>query len=251
MRVAILGAGAVGGLIGAKLAQTSAQVSLVGRGPHLEAMQDNGITLVGPEGYVNLDPVASHTTAFMGPQDYVFVTLRAHQAAAAVELAARLIGPETTLVWVTTAMPYWDRSVPPFAPAQVLGCAPQLAADILQPGVVRHLAGDMLTLGEASGEASLRAARLGALLEEAGFCAPVVPDIRAHIRAQVMGLLAVGEGLDLPPEAADMVARARDDCGPGALPVHEVGPDGVAMWRSVLNGDLVELEAVLARGAFA
>lgn len=245
MKVAVLGAGALGGLIGAKLAQTNAQVSLIARGPHLEAMQDNGVTLLDPEGYVNLDPVASHTTAFMGAQDYVFVTLRAHQIAGAIDLVAPLLGPETTVVWAATGTPYWDRDAPPVAPAQVLGCAPLLAADVMQPGVIRHLAGDTLVLGEASGEATARARRLAELLEVAGVQARVVPDIRAHIWAQLMGALSMGQGLELPQKAAAMVAQAQASVTGLDLPHHEICPDGAAMWRAVMDGDLTELEAVL------
>lgn len=245
MKVAILGAGALGGVIGAKLAQTNAQVSLVARGPHLEAMQDNGVTLIDPEGYVNLDPVASHTTAFMGAQDYVFVTLRAHQVAGAMDLVAPLLGPETTVVWAITGTPYWDRDAPPVAPAQVLGCAPLLAADVATPGVIRHLAGDTLVLGEANGKATPRAKRLAQLLEETGLRAPVVPDIRTHVWAQLMVVLSVGQGLELPPEAAAMVAQTRASVTGIDLPQHEVWPDGAAMWQAALDGDLAELEAVL------
>ena len=122
----------------------------------------------------------------------------------------------------------------------------QIEADILQPGVIRHLAGDTLLLGEPSGETTLRATRLAKLLGEAGLAAPVVPDIRTHIWGQVLGLCArAPEGLDeLSPTA--LLAQGRsvaEALGFKAAPA-ELGISD-AMWLDLAEGERAEFEAVL------
>ncbi len=210
MKICIFGAGAIGGYLGAKLAQTDAQVSMIARGPHLEAMQDNGLTLMDENGYVNVDVIASDTASFLGPQDYVFITLKAHSVPPVVDKIAPLIGPDTTVVSAVNGVPWWYfygldgphkntrlASVDPgdaqwntFTPEKTLGCVVYPAAEVVQPGVIRHIEGNRFTLGEPSGEKSPRALALSKKLIEAGLKAPVRPKIRDEIWVKLWGNLS-------------------------------------------------------------
>src|SRR5688500_13565315 len=98
MRICIFGAGAIGGYLGAKLAQAGAEVGLVARGPHLAAMRANGLTLAEQDARATLPVTAVEDPAELGPQDYVILTLKAHSVPAAVPRLAPLLGPSTTVV---------------------------------------------------------------------------------------------------------------------------------------------------------
>ena len=107
MKICIFGAGAIGGYMGAKLAEAGADVSLVARGPHLAAMQANGLTLVEESGTKNLPVTVSDDPATLGPQDYVIVTLKAHSVPPVVDKMQPLIGPNTTIVSGVNGVPWW------------------------------------------------------------------------------------------------------------------------------------------------
>jgi len=227
VKICIFGAGAIGGYLGAKLAQTDAEVSMIARGPHLEAMQDNGLTLIEGEGYVNVDVIASDTASFLGPQDYVFVTLKAHSVPPVVDKIAPLIGPDTTVVSAVNGVPWWyfyglkgphentrlasvdpgDAQWTTFTPEKTLGCVVYPAAEVLQPGVIRHIEGNRFTLGEPSGEKSLRALALSQKLIEAGLKAPVRPKIRDEIWAKLCADLTTAPATR--SAARDIIAEAQ------------------------------------------
>jgi ketopantoate reductase len=107
MRICIFGAGAIGGYLGAKLADAGAEVSLVARGPHLAAMQARGLTLTGDGAEVTVPVRASDDPASLGPQDYVIVTLKAHAVPGQVGPIRALLGPDTTLVSAVNGVPWW------------------------------------------------------------------------------------------------------------------------------------------------
>ncbi|WP_108859907.1 2-dehydropantoate 2-reductase [Ruegeria sp. Alg231-54] len=211
MKVCIFGAGAIGGYVAAKLAQTDTEVSVVARGPHLAAMQEKGLTLV-EEGQ---DPVsvpirASDNAADLGPQDYVFITLKAHSVPAVVDSMQPLIADETTVVSGVNGVPWWYfhklggpyegtrlASVDPgnvqwdgFGPDRVLGCVVYPAAEVIAPGSIKHIEGNRFSLGEPDGSKSDRAAKLSAALSAAGLRAPVRPRIRDEIWLKLWGNLS-------------------------------------------------------------
>ncbi|MGI9399798.1 MAG: ketopantoate reductase family protein, partial [Rhizobiaceae bacterium] len=100
MKICIFGAGAIGGFMGAKLVSAGADVSLVARGPHLKAMQENGLTLIEEDGSkTKATVVASDNPSDLGPQDYIIITLKAHSVPPIVDKLQPLIGPDTTIVW--------------------------------------------------------------------------------------------------------------------------------------------------------
>ena len=210
MKVCIFGAGAIGGYMGVKLAKAGADVSLVARGPHLAAMQEQGLTLI-EEGETTTVPVtASGDPAALGVQDYVIVTLKAHSVPPVVSKMAPLIGPNTTIVSGVNGVPWWYfhklegahegtrlDSVDPgnvqwdgFGPDRVLGCVVYPAAEVIEPGVIKHIEGNRFSLGEPDGSKSKRAQALSKILTNAGLKAPVRPKLRDEIWVKLWGNLS-------------------------------------------------------------
>ena len=210
MKICIFGAGAIGGYMGAKLAQAGAEVSLVARGPHLAAMQARGLTLI-EDGQSHTLPVrATANAAELGPQDYVILTLKAHSVPPVVGHILPLLGPDSTLVSGVNGIPWWYfhkiggdlegrrlASVDPgdlqwdgFGPDRVLGCVVYPAAEVVEPGAIRHIEGNRFSLGEPSGEKTTRATRLSEALTAAGLKAPVRPRLRDEIWVKLWGNLS-------------------------------------------------------------
>lgn len=210
MKICIFGAGAIGGYMGAKLAQAGADVSLVARGPHLAAMEKNGLTLIEESGQSTVVVTVSEDPADLGPQDYVIVTLKAHSVPPVVGKMQPLIGPDTTIVSGVNGVPWWYfykiggplegtrlASVDPgnaqwdgFGPDRVLGCVVYPAAEVSEPGVVRHIEGNRFSLGEPDGSKSDRALALSKALSAAGLKAPVRPKLRDEIWVKLWGNLS-------------------------------------------------------------
>jgi 2-dehydropantoate 2-reductase len=211
MRICIFGAGAIGGLVGARLAEAGeAKVSLIARGPHLAAMQEKGLVVRDAAGERTVQVEASDDPAAFGPQDYVFIALKAHSVPAILDSMKPLIGPETAVVTAQNGLPWWyfykeagryeDRrieAVDPggriwatIGPERAIGCVVHPAADVEAPGVIRHAEGDRLPLGEPSGEKTERVLALSKALVAAGFRAPVRPQIRSEIWVKLWGNLS-------------------------------------------------------------
>ena len=210
MKICIFGAGAIGGYMGAKLAQAGADVSLVARGPHLAAMRENGLRLIEESGETTVSVTASDKAADLGPQDYVIVTLKAHSVPGVVPHMQPLIGENTTIVSGVNGVPWWYfhkiggplegtrlASVDPgntqwdgFGPDRVLGCVVYPAAEVIEPGVVKHIEGNRFSLGEPDGSKSERALALSKALSAAGLKAPVRPKLRDEIWVKLWGNLS-------------------------------------------------------------
>ena len=210
MKICVFGAGAIGGYMGVKLAQAGADVSLVARGPHLAAMQQNGLRLIeeGQEHKVLVS--ASDTPSDLGEQDYIIVTLKAHSVPPVVEKMRPLIGKNTTIVSGVNGVPWWYfhkiggplegtrlHSVDPddaqwngFGPDNVLGCVVYPAAEVIEPGVIKHIEGNRFSLGEPDGSKSERAIALSQALSAAGLKAPVRPKLRDEIWVKLWGNLS-------------------------------------------------------------
>lgn len=211
MKICIFGAGAIGGYMAVKLVQAGADVSLVARGPHLAAMKANGLTLTEEGGERTSVPVtASDNPADLGVQDYVIVTLKAHSVPPVVNAMQPLIGDHTTIVSGVNGVPWWYfhkqggphegtrlASVDPddaqwngFGPDRVLGCVVYPAAEVVEPGVIKHIEGNRFSLGEPDGSKSERALALSQALAAAGLRAPVRPRIRDEIWIKLWGNLS-------------------------------------------------------------
>jgi 2-dehydropantoate 2-reductase len=210
MKVGIFGAGAIGGLLGARLAAAGVDVTFVARGPHLAAMQANGVTLHSGGEMLTVHPRCVADAAEAGVQDYVVVTLKANALPAAAQSIARMMGPDSALVTAINGVPYWyfygfdgplrDRavqSVDPggalwglLPPAQAIGCVVYPAAEVTSPGVIEHTYGDRFTLGEPDGSKSARISALSQALQSAGLKAPIRPRIRDEIWVKLWGNMA-------------------------------------------------------------
>lgn len=208
-RLCVFGAGAIGGLVAARLAHAGTDVSIVARGPHRAAIEANGLKLIsGGETIVTRPRIAD--AADLGPQDYVLITLKAQGIEPALPQLRHLVGPDTTIIAAINGIPWWytyglpapftDRritAVDPagavwaaLPPAQTIGCIVYPAAEIVEPGVVNHTYGDRFILGEPDGSRSERAALIGRLMIAAGLKAPVRPRIRDDIWVKLWGNMA-------------------------------------------------------------
>lgn len=205
--ICIYGAGAIGGYLGAKLATTQADVSLIARGPHLAAIRDKGLTLIEEGQTHNASITATDNPAELGVQDYVIVTLKAHSLPAVVKPMQHLLGPKTAVVFAVNGMPWWYfhglegpygerrlESVDPeggiwegIGPQRAIGCVIYPATEIAEPGVVMHRSGNRFSLGEPDGERSERVVALASMMNEAGLKAPVRPRIRDEIWIKLWG----------------------------------------------------------------
>jgi 2-dehydropantoate 2-reductase len=210
MKVAIFGAGAIGGFMGVRLAQAGADVTFIARGPHLAAMQAHGVTLRSAGETVTVRPRCVGSAAEAGLQDYVVVTLKAHGLPAAAAQIATMMGPDSAVVTGINGIPYWyfygldspyrDRvvdSVDPggmlwqvLHPSRAIGCVVYPAAEVVEPGVIEHGYGDRFTLGEPDGTRSPRIEALSKLMIAAGLKAPVRPKIRDELWVKLWGNLA-------------------------------------------------------------
>jgi 2-dehydropantoate 2-reductase len=225
MKICIYGAGAIGGLLGARLAMAGEDVTLVARGPHLEAMQRHGLRLESGEESHTVQVASTDDPVGAGPQDYVIVTLKAHSALAAASSMKPLFGPETAVVWAVNGVPWWYfwhlegpwqdmrlETVDPggvqwdvIGPERIIGCVVYPAADITEPGVIQHIEGNRFTLGEPTGERTTRVERLANALIKAGFRAPV-RRIRDEIWIKLWGNLSFNPISALTLTTLDVVA---------------------------------------------
>ncbi|HJV71438.1 2-dehydropantoate 2-reductase [Ideonella sp.] len=212
MKIAIIGAGAIGGLVGAKLALAGEDVTFIVRGRNLDAIRERGIKLVTADGqeHTALHVRATDDYAEAGPQDLVIPAMKAHQLEAVVDSLPHLLGPDTTIVPMQNGIPYWyfqkhggphedtrvasvdpqGRIAAAIDPARVLGCVVYPASELVAPGVVRHIEGDRFPLGELDGRTDTeRVQRIAACFANAGFKAPVLDDIRAEVWLKLWGNL--------------------------------------------------------------
>jgi 2-dehydropantoate 2-reductase len=207
LRICIYGAGAIGGYLAAKLANTGAKISLVARGAHLRAIRDNGLTVIEAGQPHTIAITATDAAADLGPQNYVFVTLKAHSIAGAIAPMQPLLGPDTAVVFALNGVPWWYfyglkgrhenhriQTVDPggviwqgIGAKRAIGCVVYPAAELREPGVILHRTGNRFSLGEPTGERSARVVRLAALLGEAGLKAPVRSRIRDEIWIKLWG----------------------------------------------------------------
>ncbi len=211
MKVAIVGAGAIGGLVGAKLALAGEEVTFLVRGANLQAIRARGMQLQladGSEQHAR-DVRCTDDYEAAGPQDIVVLAVKAHQLPDIAPRLPALYGPHTCIVTMQNGIPYWYfhrhggaledtvlRSVDPqgdlarhIPPQRVIGCVVYPASELVAPGVVRHIEGDRLPVGEPDGSTSERVVRVSECFTRAGFKAPVLQDIRAETWLKLWGNL--------------------------------------------------------------
>jgi 2-dehydropantoate 2-reductase len=226
MRIAVFGAGAIGGYLAVKLHQAGAEVSVIARGPHLAAMRERGLTLKSEGDARTVHLPCTDAAEEIGPQDYVIVTLKANGLAPAAPQIAKLMGPQTALVTGINGVPYWyfygldgpwrDRRIESvdaggglwdlLPPRQAIGCIVYPAAEVIEPGVIEHTYGNRFTLGEPDGSKSPRVEALSQMLMKAGLKAPVRTNIRDEIWVKLWGNLAFNPLSALTSSTLDRLA---------------------------------------------
>ena len=207
MKICVFGAGAIGGAIAARLAEAGAEVSIVVRGPHLDAIRRNGLTLIDKAGRRRMHLPATDDPAELGKQDAVLVALKAHSMPQAARSMLPLLGRETAVVAAQNGLPWWYfhkeggrfdgeplESVDPGAvvwktigPERVIGGVIYMGAEVPEPGVIDHSSGYRLVLGEPDGRISERLERISQALEKAGFTVERTLRIRDAIWVKLWG----------------------------------------------------------------
>lgn len=230
MKIAIYGAGAIGGYMGAKLAstakETDAEVTLIARGPHLAAMRKNGLTLIENGETSVVEVAATDDPAEAGVQDFVIVTLKAHSGPGVAALMQPLLGADTAVVTAVNGVPWWYfhghggelegtqlESVDPggrqwdlIGPERAIGCVVYPAAEVPEPGVIEHISGNRFTLGEPDGSATARIEKLAGAMIAGGLKAPVRPKIRDDIWVKLWGNLCFNPVSALTHETLEVIA---------------------------------------------
>ena len=229
MRVCIYGAGAIGGYLGAQLALAGADVTLIARGPHLAAMRADGLKLLINDNEHVVNPRCTDDPAEVGTHDYVIVTVKAPAMPSIVGPIQHLLDEDTPVVTAVNGIPWWYfyehggewdghrlQTVDPgnlqwdaIGPHRVIGCVVYPAAEVIEPGVIRHIEGNRFTLGEPGGAKTDRIMRLGETLTAAGLKAPVRP-IRNEIWLKLWGNLSLNPISALTLATLDVIATDRE-----------------------------------------
>lgn len=215
MRICIVGAGAIGGLLGVRIAQAGEEVTLIARGAHLAAIRENGMKLIDEEGAeaaeVTVRVKASDRISEAGEQDLVILGMKAHQVAAVVRDLPAMYGEETMVLTAQNGIPWWyfmkhggeyeGRRLESVDPGgviadnlpieRVIGSVVYPAAEIIAPGILRHIEGNRFSVGEIDGAETPRIKQVSETLRRAGFKAPVLSDIRAEIWTKLWGNLSL------------------------------------------------------------
>ena len=212
MKICVIGAGAIGGLMAAKFAAAGQEVTVLDQGPHLAAIREKGLKLIWEDGseIVADNLTATDNLAEVGPQDLVILALKAHYLEQVARKLDSVMGPETMIVTVQNGIPWWyfhkhggpheGQSLETLDPTGILGkhieadrivgCVVYPAAAVPEPGVIRHVEGDRFPIGELDGRETPRVQQLHDALVEAGFRSRVLDDIRSEIWLKAWGNLS-------------------------------------------------------------
>jgi len=227
MKICVFGAGAVGGFLAHGLAKIAdIDLSVIVRGAHLAAIRANGMSLIRDGERTAVPMAATDNPAELGPQDIVFNCLKAHQAWGAAAQLAQLLGPDTTVVSCQNGVPWWyfhklsgpyegrrldavdreSRQWRMIGPERAIGCSVYPAAEVTEPGVITHVFGDKFALGEPDGTTTERVEIISEILEQAGFQAPILADIRSELWLKLWGNLCFNPISALTGATLDVVA---------------------------------------------
>jgi 2-dehydropantoate 2-reductase len=210
VKVAVVGAGAIGAYVGAALCRGGADVHLIARGEQLAALEKDGITVLSPRGDFRAHPHATADPAEIGPADIVFLGLKAYSYAGAGPLIKPLLKPDTGVVAAQNGIPWWYfhgiggryegrrvEAVDPdgtvsavIPPQQAIGCVVYASTEISSPGVIRHIEGTRFSIGEPDGTISPRCSAFSQAMVAGGLKCPVEADLRSDIWLKLMGNVA-------------------------------------------------------------
>jgi len=210
MKICVVGAGSIGGLLGVKLALAGHQVTLIARGANLAAIRARGMRLLTHDGAeLSASVNATDRLNEPGPQDLVILGMKAHQVEPVIDDLAALLHEQTVILPMQNGIPWWyfqrhggvhegrtvaavdpsGRIAAGIDPKRLIGCVVYPAAEIAEPGVIRHIEGDRFPVGELDGIETERVRLISAVLTEAGFKSPILPSIRSEIWLKLWGNL--------------------------------------------------------------
>jgi 2-dehydropantoate 2-reductase len=211
MKFCVVGAGAIGGYVGAKLAAAGEDVTFIARWKNLDAIRTNGMTVKFADGSVLEAKHAKATDSFaaVGHVDCIILAVKANQVEGIVHQLEPLYGPKTTVITMQNGIPFWYfqqhggalqgtrvKAVDPTGvcmegidPARIIGCVVYPAAELVAPGIVQHIEGDRFPLGEIDGTISNRVKDLSDIFVKSGLKAPVLDNIRNEIWLKLWGNL--------------------------------------------------------------
>jgi 2-dehydropantoate 2-reductase len=247
MKFLIAGAGAIGAYVGARMAKAGLDVTLYARGPHLRAMQEQGVRVKSVDGDFEARPKVVGTIEEVGPVDVILLCVKAHGLPQLAPQLRPVLGPDTTVISTQNGVPWWffqgfggpwegtrlERVDPggvvsdAIEARRVVGSLVYFATEILEPGVVRHTEGNRISLGEPDGTRSDRCRRIAEALNAAGLRCPVTARIRHEIWVKILGNVAFNPISALT--GATLVQMVRD-------------PEVCALVRNIMR----EAEAVAA-----
>ncbi|MGH3520364.1 MAG: 2-dehydropantoate 2-reductase [Haloechinothrix sp.] len=290
MKVAVLGAGAIGAYVGAALHRAGVEVHLIARGPHLRAIRESGVRVESPRGDFTATPHATDDPAEVGPVDHIFLGLKANQYASAGPLIAPMLQENTSLIAAQNGIPWWYfhglpgqyegrriESIDPggavsavLPPSRAIGCVVYAATEIAAPGVIRHVEGTRLSIGEPDGTLSQRCREFSDAMIAGGLKCPVELDLRRDIWIKLMGNIAFNPISALARATMAAICRHRDTRGlvvqmmqetvdvAGALGVHpdvsierrlagaeRTGEHKTSTLQDLEKGKPLELDAIL------
>jgi 2-dehydropantoate 2-reductase len=210
VRFAVLGAGAIGAYVGAALSRGGADVTLIARGAHLEAMRSGGVRVMSPRGDFSAHPRATDDLAAVTDADVVFVALKAYSLTDIAPRLGSLLAPGAAAVWAQNGIPWWYfqslpdppsggglESVDPggviarsIRPEHNVGCVAYCSTEIIEPGVIRHIEGTRFTIGEPDGSTTERCKAISEAFAAGGLKAPVETRLRDQIWLKLVGNVA-------------------------------------------------------------
>ncbi|MGO8957961.1 MAG: ketopantoate reductase family protein [Streptosporangiaceae bacterium] len=210
MRFAVLGAGAIGAYVGAALDRGGSDVTLIARGPHLQAMAERGVRVLSPRGDFTAHPEVTSDIDAIAGADVVLVALKAYSLTEVAPRLGSLLAPRATAIWAQNGFPWWYfqslsgpaglsglQSVDPggvitasVRPEHNVGCVVYCSTEIIEPGIIRHVEGTRFTLGEPDGSDSERCRQISAAFAAGGLRAPVDARLRDQIWLKLVGNVA-------------------------------------------------------------
>ena len=229
MRIAVLGAGAIGAYAGAALHRGGADVHLIARGEHLQALRERGVQVLSARGDFTAHPHATDDPSEVGPVDAVFLGLKAQHYAACGPLLRPLMGPSTMVVAAQNGIPWWyfhgvdgplsehriesvdpggsvSRTIPV---ERAVGCVVYAATEIAGPGVIRHMEGTRFSIGEPDRSSSARCRDFQAAMEAGGLKCPIEQDLREDIWVKLMGNIVFNPLSALTRSTMVQICRSR------------------------------------------
>jgi 2-dehydropantoate 2-reductase len=264
VKFAVLGAGAIGAYAGAALARGGSDVTLIARGPHLEAMREHGVRVHSPRGDFDARPAATDDLAVIADAEVVIVALKAYSLTDVAPRIGPLLRPGAAVIWAQNGIPWWYfqgldgplagttlQSVDPggviagaIGPEHNVGCVVYCSTEITEPGVIRHTEGTRFSLGEPDGSVSERCRQIAAEFTAAGLKAPVDPKLRDQIWLKLVGNVAfnpitaltratLGQ-LGTLPEMVDLLRAIFAECAAVAGPLGVTFP--VSLERRLAAG---------------